>query len=65
MSPTPERVNLTGDSETALMTLRARAREAARPDGTDIRGDSGNNRARRSMTVSNRQPANGIGRRKC
>lgn len=33
MSPTRERANLTGVSETALMTLRARAREAARPDG--------------------------------
>ncbi|MGH3634790.1 MAG: class I SAM-dependent methyltransferase [Mycobacterium sp.] len=33
MSPTRERANLTGVSETALMTLRARASEAARPDG--------------------------------
>lgn len=33
MSPTRERATLTGVSETALLTLRARAAEAARPDG--------------------------------
>lgn len=33
MSPTRERATLTGVSETALLTLRARAREARRPDG--------------------------------
>jgi len=33
MSPTRERATLTGVSETALLTLRARAREAGRPDG--------------------------------